>query len=70
MNSTKEDVYNIYSSEGDMTFIMKDTYDEDGELLSTECIGWYYGEPTAEDNITFAGKLKAEYTMGRKEFEA
>lgn len=51
----------LYSPYGDMTFIMEDTYDEDGEPVSTECVGWYYGEPDEKSTKVFIGKLKAEY---------
>lgn len=56
----REEIYAVYS-ENDMTFIMKETYDDDNELISTECVGWYYGEPDEKSTATFIGKLKAEY---------
>lgn len=59
--AVKEDITAVYAPEGDMTFIMKETWTEDGELVSTECVGWYYGEPSDEDNLAFIGKLKAMY---------
>lgn len=65
--TTKKEIYTVYSPEGDMTFIMEDIYDADGEPLSAECVGWYHGEPDDESTQYFIGKLKAEYTMGREE---
>lgn len=50
-----------YSASGDMTFIMKETMDKDGNPISTECVGWYYGTPNEEDTAFYTGKLKAEY---------
>lgn len=60
MNEKKR-IYDVYSKEVDMTFIMENTYDADGELLSTECVGWYHGEPDDESTAHFIGKLKAEF---------
>lgn len=48
-----------------MTFILKETVDADGEPLSTEVVGFYYGSPNEADTQKFTGELKAEYTMGR-----
>lgn len=62
-------IYDVYSREGDMTFIMKDTYDADGEPISTECVGWYHGEPDDESTEIFTGKLKAEYLMDKEKDE-
>ena len=55
--------YTTYAQETDMTFIMQDTVDVDNEVRSTECIGWYHGEPDDGDTEQFKGKLKAEYTL-------
>ena len=51
-----------YCEKDDMTFIMKDSYNEYGNLYRQECIGWYYGEPDAELTKTFTHNLVAEYT--------
>ena len=59
----KKDKYGMYSSEYGVTFIMVDTW-EDDEIISTECVGWYYGRPNEEDNEQFIGKLKASYEWG------
>ena len=57
----KQVVFTTYAAEADMTFIMSDMLDSDGEVKSTEVLGWYYGGPNEEDTKTFIGKLKAEY---------
>lgn len=57
----KEWIETAYAESIDTTFIMKETQDEKGNPISTECVGWYYGEPNAEDTEHYIGKLKAEY---------
>ena len=54
-------IFTAYAAETDMTFIMMDKMDSDGEVKSTEVLGWYYGEPNEENTKEFIGKLKAEY---------
>ena len=57
-------VYNAYSDAQDITFIMQDTINvRTDNCISTEVIGFYYGEPNREDNRKFSGKLKAEFAM-------
>ena len=56
----KKDVYAVYAPSADISFIMCDEY-ENGELISTEVIGWYYGEPNEDDDCTYAGITKAEF---------
>ena len=51
----------VYAPEADITFLMEEERTEDGTPISTECVGWYYGEPDAESTKAFTGKLKAEY---------
>lgn len=51
----------VYAREADMTFIMRETWTEDGEPVATECVGWYHGEPDEGATMDFIGKLKAEY---------
>lgn len=51
-----------YSPSYDITFIMEETY-KDGEIISSEVKGFYYGEPDEEATEYFNGKLKAEYEM-------
>jgi hypothetical protein len=54
--------YPVYSESNDMTFIMVDTF-KNGEPYSTECVGWYCGEPSEEDNKYFTGKLKGTWEV-------
>lgn len=49
-----------YSREADITFIMKETSNEEGPV-STEVVGFYYGEPDEDSTHRFIGKLKAEF---------
>lgn len=56
----KKEIYTLYSAEGDMTFIMEDTY-VNGEIVSTEMKGFYCGEPETAATKQYYGGLKAEY---------
>lgn len=56
----EQTIYTVYADMWDMTFIMLDINDGE-ELKSTECVGWYYGEPNDKSTEDFIGKLKAEY---------
>lgn len=60
LNNT-ELIHAEYSVSGDMTFILKETRDENGDPVSTEVVGFYYGEPNEESTAQYIGKLKAEY---------
>lgn len=53
-------IYEAYSPNTDMTFIMKDVY-EGENLKSTEVVGWYFGEPSEESTKQFVGKLIATF---------
>ena len=55
------EITTAYSAEGDMTFILRETTRPNGEPISTEVVGFYYGEPDEESTKNFIGKLKAEY---------
>lgn len=59
-----KEIYTAYAAENDMTFIMCDTYENASKekLLSTEVIGFYFGEPTEEATKEFPGSLKADFT--------
>ena len=57
----KETIYTPYSPEYDMTFIVRDIWDENENIKSTEVIGFYYGEPDETATAEFKNKLKAEY---------
>lgn len=56
----KIEVYAVYQENADITFIMKDVFDASGEPISTECVGWHYGEPY-EKTLNYVGRLKANY---------
>ena len=58
--ATMKEIYTVYAKNDDMTFIMCDTT-EDGEISSTEVVGWYWGEPNDEATAHFVGKVKAIY---------
>lgn len=54
-------VYGSYNRNDDVTVIVEEVYSPDGEPISTEIKGFYFGEPDEESNKTFYGKLKATY---------
>ncbi len=58
---TKAKIYTEYSTSGDMTFIMMDKFKENGDVESTAVVGFYFGEPNADDTMKYLGKLKAEF---------
>lgn len=49
-----------YCPSYDITFIMEETY-KDGEIISSEVKGFYYGEPDEESTEYFNGKRKCKY---------
>jgi hypothetical protein len=51
----------VYTPSEDMTFILRETMNTEGDPISTEVVGFYYGEPDDESTNYFIGKLKAEY---------
>lgn len=62
----KKEKYGVYQENYDITFIMEDIYTIDennniNEIISCECVGWYHGEPSEENNEYFTGKLKATF---------
>ena len=46
----------VYSEESDMTFIMENHYDN-GTLKTITCVGWYFGEPSVENDEYYKHKL-------------
>lgn len=55
-------IYDVYSSGSDMTFIMQDTVEKKTQnIIQTEVIGFYFGEPDKESTKQYIGSLKAEY---------
>ena len=57
----KETIYTTYAPDTDITFIMMDTIQNGCEYISTECLGWYFGEEDEEMTKMYAGKLKAYF---------
>lgn len=55
-------IFTVYSKEADMTTIFKDTVRcSNGSMVSTEVVGFYFGEPNEEDTEQFIDSLKATY---------
>ena len=54
-------IFGSYNHNADVTVIVEEIYSPDGEPISTEIKGFYFGEPDEESNKTFYGKLKATY---------
>ena len=52
----KETIYTTYAPSDDKTFVMKDTWNDEGDLLKTECVGWYVVKKTkhSHNNIVTA----------------
>jgi hypothetical protein len=55
-----KEVYGVYSAESDMTFIMEDV-SVDGEPVSSEVKGYYFGKPEEELIQQYYGKTKVNY---------
>lgn len=59
---TKSSIFTVYSKEADITTIFRDvTRRSNDTLVSTEVIGFYFGEPNEKDTELFMGSLKATY---------
>lgn len=57
----KHELYGCYCPSYDMTFVIKATY-IGSDLHTEECVGWYHGEPTDEDNVRYSNNnLLATY---------
>ena len=50
-----------YSVETDMTFILEEIYNDEGETISVEIKGFYFGQPEEQATNDFYGKLKVEF---------
>ena len=55
------EIRTVYSASEDMTFILRETTSMDGEPISTEVVGFYYGAPNEWDTLFYTGSLKATY---------
>lgn len=53
-------IVETYAPDTDMTFIMVEKYVHE-KIESTECVGWYFGEPDEELTKQYFGKLKAKF---------
>ncbi len=60
----EKEIYTAYAPNADITFIMCDTL-ENGEVVSAEVVGFYYGQPCDELTKEYTGKLKATLEMGK-----
>lgn len=59
--TARGEIYTEYSASGDMTFILIDKFKENGDVASTQVVGFYFGTPNTADTMQYIGKLKAEY---------
>lgn len=50
-------IYTAFAERDDITFIMEEINDENGEYITTRCVGWYAGEPNDENTKTFTDCL-------------
>lgn len=56
----KKKVDVAYSPSHDITFILEECYMNE-KIVSTEIVGFYYGEPDEKNTIAYYGKIKAQY---------
>lgn len=54
-------VYGVYASNHDLTFVMEEKFTDDGRPYSLEVKGFYHGEPNDIDNEVFYDDLIAHY---------
>lgn len=57
----KTEIVATYAPDTDITFILREIYEENGDPVSTEVVGFYYGEPFEKLTDEFIGKLKANF---------
>ena len=55
LNTIRTQTYEAYAEEHDTTYIMEETL-VDGQVIKLECIGWYCGEPNAEDTKKYGDR--------------
>lgn len=60
MNNEIKQTFEVYSTAYDITTIFEDTFLGE-HLISTEVVGFYFGEPNEEATKQFYGKRKAEF---------
>lgn len=49
----RQEIYTTYAQDTDITFILKDTYNESNTLIKTEVVGFYYGTPNEIDTRNY-----------------
>lgn len=55
-------IHGEYSDTADITFILEEKINlTNNEYISTEVVGFYYGQPDLENTKRYIGKIKAEY---------
>ena len=57
---TKDVLWHAYSREADLTTILLSVY-AGNEVISTEVVGFYFGEPSTENDNAYNGNLKATF---------
>lgn len=57
---TKEVLWHSYSKETDLTTILMSVYGG-SKVISTEVVGFYFGEPSTENDTLYKGSLKAAF---------
>lgn len=61
MKTISDELVGCYCQNEDKTFVLKNTYDGD-KLVTSECVGWYCGEPSDTKNEIFSrGEFLAKY---------
>jgi hypothetical protein len=61
MSVTK--IYGVYAPSHDITFVMRETYNDKGDPEKLAVTGFYFGEPEDQSNIDFDGDLEAEFDL-------
>ena len=56
-----ENFYTVYAPYDDITFIMRETFDRNGECRSRAVVGWYCGEPDEALTQEYKNKLIAKW---------
>lgn len=54
MQIMKDEIFAMYCHEYDTSIVFKTTYNESGDLIRQECVGWYCGEPNPEITERFS----------------
>jgi hypothetical protein len=50
----KEVIKGHYAPTHDSTFVMKETWDDNGDVTRMECVGWYCGQPDDELTLQYS----------------